>query len=97
MSDTTKARAKKMESSDLNRRFDPYQIITVGWGHKLVGPGMTTVTITLPPPHPHLSPNARPHWAAKAARVKSYRATAWTLARAATAALAACQVPPGDG
>lgn len=32
-----------------------------------------TYTITLPLPHKHLSPNARPHWRAKAMAVKVYR------------------------
>ena len=34
---------------------------------------MTSITITLPIPHPKLSPNARVHWAQKAKLVKSHR------------------------
>jgi len=35
-----------------------------------------TVTISLPLPHKHLSPNSRCHWRAKAKAVKAYRAQA---------------------
>ena len=34
---------------------------------------MTSITITLPLPGKHLSPNARVHWAVKAKAVKSFR------------------------
>ena len=34
---------------------------------------MDSYTIVLPIPHKHLSPNARPHWRAKAKAVKGYR------------------------
>ena len=37
---------------------------------------MNTLTITLPLPPKHLSPNARPHWRAKAKATKAYRITA---------------------
>jgi len=38
--------------------------------------------IVLPLPPRELSPNARPHWAAKARAVKRYRQTAWLCALA---------------
>lgn len=37
------------------------------------------VSVCLPLPHRHLSPNARVHWAKKARTVKAYRETAWAL------------------
>lgn len=46
---------------------------------------MTTITITLPLPPKATHPNARPHWAAKAAAVKKQR---WEAGIAALAALA---------
>lgn len=39
---------------------------------------MNTYTIILPLPHKHLSPNARPHWRAKAKATKAARWTANT-------------------
>lgn len=38
------------------------------------------MTITLPLPHKHLSPNARCHWRAKARAVKNYRTAATAAA-----------------
>ena len=41
-----------------------------------------SMVIILPLPPRELSPNARPHWAAKARAVKRYRQTAWLCALA---------------
>lgn len=38
-----------------------------------------SLTIVLPLPNKILSPNARPHWAAKAKAVKAHRRDAWLL------------------
>lgn len=49
--------------------------------------GSITLSITLPIPPIELRPNGRPHWAAKAKRVREYRkAAAWAM-RAAIAEL----------
>ena len=42
----------------------------------------SSVVIVLPLPPRELSPNARPHWAAKARAIKRYRQTAWLCALA---------------
>lgn len=39
-----------------------------------------SLTLVLPIPNKILSPNARPHWAAKAKAVKAHRRDAWLLA-----------------
>lgn len=43
---------------------------------------MPTMLITLPWPNPVMQPNARVHWATKAAAVKRARSDAWLIANA---------------
>jgi Holliday junction resolvase RusA-like endonuclease len=40
-----------------------------------------SITITIGIPHKALSPNEKPHWAAKAKKVKAARSKAWLLAQ----------------